>query len=94
MGNYSSLVEWENTVGEEFDRLEREGFIERVSVQPHVVSPLGVVPKAETGAPHIIIDMTMSGVNGATKDTVIALPMVRYAMRTMRPGCYMAKLDL
>uniref|UniRef100_A0A0G4HS73 Uncharacterized protein n=1 Tax=Chromera velia CCMP2878 TaxID=1169474 RepID=A0A0G4HS73_9ALVE len=77
MGNYSSLVEWENTVGEEFDRLEREGFIERVSVQPHVMSPLGVVLKAKIGVPRIIIDMTMSEVNGATKDTVMALPTVR-----------------
>ena len=92
--NYSSLADHSAVVTKELARLRGLGKLRlwRGPGRPRVVSPMGCVVKGDKI--RVILDMTASGVNDCLHCPHFAMASVGSALRNLRAGDWMAKVDL
>ena len=64
------------------------------NIHPTIVSSLGAIPKPQSKKIRIIHDMSASGLNQWVSDRSVTYCTVDDATRYMKPGSYLAKIDL
>ena len=85
--NYSSLLEFHDLIDAELHKLIDKGILEQVQHRPHIVSPLGTVPKSTpefSRACRLIVDLRASGLNDCIIDTIMRLPTIRDIVRAAK----------
>jgi hypothetical protein len=99
--NYSSLDDYVSLVNEQLDLLLATGVLEEVcdpvELARMLFHPIGAVSKSSpTGclACRIIVDTSITRLNGCISDTFMQLPCVRSILNAARPGYFMCSFDL